>query len=143
MKLLNVDAPRACVEAAIPHLTSSAGSVVNIADIAGWRPFAKHTAYSKTKAALIDLTRKKAVTLAPAGVRINAVCPGTILPPEDYSAAKTARLVNRIPLGRLGRPQELADAVLFLIRATYCTGQILGIDGGQQAADALLKRQSK
>ncbi len=143
MKLLNVDAPKACLKAAIPHLKHHSGCVVNIADVAGLAPFSRHKAYSRTKAALLELTREKAIELAPDTIRVNAICPGTILPPTSYTPEMTQHLVKQIPLGRLGREEELADAVLFLVRASYITGQTLCVDGGRWAADLTLKRPPK
>jgi NAD(P)-dependent dehydrogenase (short-subunit alcohol dehydrogenase family) len=130
MKLLNVDAPRACIRSASPHLERVEGSVVNIADVAGLAPFSKHKAYSRTKAALIELTKKKATDLAPKGVRVNAICPGTVLPHAAYTPKQIERLVEQILMGRLGNAQDVADAVSFFSRAQYVTGQILAIDGG-------------
>ncbi len=130
MKLLNVDAPAACIKAAMPYLERSSGSVVNIADTAGITPFEQHKAYSRTQAALIELTEKNALESAQSGVRVNAVCPGTVLPPSDYGPDRVARLAAAIPMGSIGRPEDVADAVLYLACARFVTGQILLVDGG-------------
>lgn len=130
MKTLNIDAIRRCIEAASDLLQESAGSIVNIADVAGITPFPRHRAYSSTQSALIDLTRKTALELAPHNVRVNAICPGTVLPPAHYSKEAVAKLVSQIPLGRIGTPEDVAEAALYLANAAYVTGQILAVDGG-------------
>jgi pteridine reductase len=96
-----------------------------------------HAVYAMGKAALLHMTRALALELAPE-VRVNAVSPGAILWPEhaDKSVGKDAdaqaALLARTPLGRTGTPQEIAEAVLWLLRdARYCTGQTLHVDGGR------------
>ncbi|MCP4674950.1 MAG: SDR family oxidoreductase [Deltaproteobacteria bacterium] len=131
MKLLNVDAPSACLAAAVPYLQSCAGCVVNIADTAGLAPFVQYKAYSRTQSALISMTESKALELAASGVRVNAICPGTVLPHEDYGPSRVARIVRDIPMGRIGRPEDVADAVVYLVGARFVTGQILCVDGGR------------
>ena len=106
------------------------GSIVNIVDVAGIAPFPKHRAYSSTQAALIELTRKTALELAPYEINVNGICPGTVLPPDHYSAETVARLAAKVPLGRIGRPEDVAQAALYLAQAAYVTGQILAVDGG-------------
>lgn len=134
MKLLNVDAPRKCTVAAVPHLAESSGAVVHIADVAGIQPFEKHKAYSRTKLALIEEAREEALRLAPRGIRVNAVCPGTVLVPKSWGSARAGRLVKSIPLGRIGRPEDVAGAVVFLATADFVTGQIIAVDGGRTLA---------
>ncbi len=130
MKLLNVDAPAACLEAAAPHLERCSGSAINISDTAGIEPYKLHQAYSRTQSALLGMTARKALDLAPAGVRVNAICPATVLPPASYTDEMVDRLAKAIPLGRIGRPEDIADAVVYLALAPFVTGQILCVDGG-------------
>jgi len=92
--------------------------------------YKKHRAYSRTQSALIDLTRKKALEFAPFQVTVNAICPGTVLPPPHYSEETIAGLIRRIPMGRIGSPADVANAALYLAHAPYVTGQILAVDGG-------------
>ncbi|MDX1604664.1 MAG: pteridine reductase [Candidatus Competibacterales bacterium] len=128
----NLKAPFFLVQAAAPWLRAMRGSVVNIADIHAERPRAGHPVYSAAKAGLVALTRSLAWELRPA-VRVNAVAPGAILWAEqdDDPAARQA-ILERIPLDRLGTPDDIARAVLFLARDTdYVTGQVLAIDGGR------------
>lgn len=128
----NFKAPLFLSQAAIPALTESQGSIVNIVDIHAQRPLRNHTVYSPAKAALAMLTRSLAKDLAP-GVRVNGVAPGAILWPEDdMSDATKASILEQVPLERPGNPSDIADCVLYLVRdANYVTGQIIAVDGGR------------
>lgn len=128
----NVRAPYFLAQAAAPHLRASRGAIVNLADIYAERPLREHAVYGMSKAALVHMTRALALELAP-DVRVNAVAPGAILWPEDGKdeAAKAAMLA-RTPLGRIGTPEEIAEAVRWLLRdARYTTGQVIRVDGGR------------
>jgi NAD(P)-dependent dehydrogenase (short-subunit alcohol dehydrogenase family) len=126
----NLRAPFFCAQAAAPHLTKSGhGVIVNFADIGGllgWQEFLPH---SLSKAGIILMTRILAKELAPA-VRVNAIAPGTITMPGDPPEWQ-ADFIRRSPLRRTGRPDEIADAVLYLITAEFLTGQTLILDGGR------------
>ncbi|MGH8214947.1 MAG: pteridine reductase [Rhodanobacteraceae bacterium] len=127
----NARAPLLLAQAAAPHLKHSRGSIVNITDIYAEHPLPQHAAYSMSKAALRMATLALARELAPA-VRVNAVAPGAILWPEGEAGADRAQVLAHIPLARIGTPEEIAGAVLWLIRdATYVTGQTLRVDGGR------------
>jgi len=128
---LNARAPLLLTRALLPLLRRSRGVVVNVADVGGGLvPWAGHAAYCASKAALVRLTEVLALELAPA-VRVNAVAPGTVLWPEHYPAARRRELARRIPLGRAGEPQDVADAVRYLADAPFVTGALLPIDGGR------------
>ena len=105
------------------------GCVVNLLDsrIGGY--MRKHVSYALSKRMLFDLTRMLALELAPR-VRVNAVAPGMILPPEGESGEELERLAARAPLARWGEPEDVAGAVIFLLRNTYLTGQVIYVDGG-------------
>jgi pteridine reductase len=126
----NLRAPFFCAQAAAPHLAKSGhGAIVNFADIGGilgWQEFLPH---SLSKAGIILMTRILAKELAPA-VRVNAIAPGTITMPGDPPEWQ-ADFIRRAPLRRTGRPDEIADAVLYLITAEFLTGQTLVLDGGR------------
>ncbi|MHC9084142.1 pteridine reductase [Luteimonas sp. RIT-PG2_3] len=135
----NAHAPFFLSQAAAPHLKASRGSIVNLVDIHGERPLKDHAVYSMAKAALIMATRALALELAP-DVRVNAVAPGAILWPESVATevpsaeqvAHQQQLIARTPLARTGSPDDIADAVLWLLRsARYSTGQVLRVDGGR------------
>jgi pteridine reductase len=106
------------------------GSVVNLADLAGLQPWAAYAAHSISKAGLVHLTRVAARSLAPE-VRVNAIAPGTVLPPEEMSDEEVQRLAGRVPLGHIGAPDDVVGAVLYLLRAPFVTGEVLVLDGGR------------
>lgn len=131
----NARAPFFLAQAAAPHLAAKHGAIVNLADIYGERPLREHTVYCMAKAALLMLTKSLALELG-AAVRVNAVSPGAILWPEDGGDAhKQQAMLARTPLARTGTPEEVAEAVRWLLQdAHYCTGQVLHLDGGRLLA---------
>jgi pteridine reductase len=128
----NARAPFFLSQAAAPALRSAGGAIVNIADIYAERPLPAHTLYCMSKAALVMLTRSLAVELGPE-IRVNAIAPGNILWSTNPVKAETPAIVTqRTTLARQGSPQEIADAVLYLLRdARYCSGVVLPVDGGR------------
>jgi pteridine reductase len=127
---LNVRAPHLVVRAAAPLLRESRGSVVNVIDLSAFQPWTAYPAHAVSKAALAHLTRVQARALAPE-VRVNAVAPGAVLPPEGESPEQLEKLRSMTPLGHLGDPEDVVRAVLYLADADYVTGQILAVDGGR------------
>ena len=129
---INARAPFFLAQAAAPHLANANGAIVNIADIYAERPLRGHAVYAMGKAALLHMTHALALELAPK-VRVNAVSPGAILWPEGGKDPDAqASMLARTPLGRTGTPEEIAEAVLWLLQdARYCTGQALRVDGGR------------
>lgn len=129
--------------AATAMIRSGGGVVVNVSSEAGLVGIKGQVAYNTAKAGVIGLTRSCAVDLADKGIRANAVCPGTTYTPlvEDAlsrsSDPKKARreLESSRPVGRLGKPEEIAEAILFLAspEVGYATGTILSVDGGYTA----------
>ncbi len=128
----NLRAPFFLSQAAAPHLRKAHGTIVNIGDIHAERMLKDYPVYSVAKAALHALTRSLAKELAP-DVRVNGVAPGAILWPETAMDEDAQRIVlERIPLGRIGQPEDIARAVMYLIEeGPYVTGQILSVDGGR------------
>jgi len=128
----NLRAPLFISQEAAPHLTEGRGAIVNIADIHAERPLKGYPVYSVAKAGIAALTRSLALELAPQ-VRVNAVAPGAIAWPEDgqLEAEERSRILKTTPLGRIGSPEDIAQAVHFLACAPYITGQILAVDGGR------------
>lgn len=133
-----------CTHYAVPLMEQNdGGAIVNVSSEAGLVGIENQVAYNVSKGGMIALTRSCAVDLAPRGIRVNCVCPGTTDTPlvreavnraDDPEAAR--RELERIrPLDRLGTPQEIAAAILFLAsdEAGYATGSILSIDGGYTA----------
>ncbi len=120
--------------------TSGRGSLINVASIMAHRGLRQLTAYSATKGAVTALTRGLAVEYAPFGIRVNALCPGFVHTALTARALKNPAiekaLVESTALRRLGRPEEIARAALFLAsdEASYVTGAELAVDGGMSAA---------
>lgn len=131
----NARAPLFLAQSAAPHLRQAHGAIVNMTDVYGERPLRAHTVYCMAKAALLMATRSLALELGPE-VRVNAVSPGAILWPQDEAPTPAQEaMLARTPLGRTGTPEEVAEAVRWLLRdATYSTGQILHLDGGRLLA---------
>lgn len=129
---VNARAPLLLARAAAPHLAAVHGSIVNITDIYAERPLHGHLVYGISKAALRMATLGLAQALGPA-VRVNAVAPGNVLTSENPVKAETLQaVIDETALHRQGAPQDIAGAVLWLVRdATYVTGQTLRVDGGR------------
>ena len=108
------------------------GSIINITDIHGERPLAGYSVYSMSKAGLITMTLSLAKELAPE-IRVNGVSPGAILWPEadEGDDEKQLKVLAKIPLNRMGEPNNIAQTVLFLLTNDYITGQIISVDGGR------------
>jgi pteridine reductase len=128
----NLKAPLFLAQAALPHLKTARGVIINIADIHAMRPLRDHSMYGAAKAGLAFLTRALARDLAP-DVRVNGVAPGAILWPEGgVSDQMRDTVLQQIPMKRLGDPTDIATCVLYLVRdAHYVTGQIIAVDGGR------------
>jgi NAD(P)-dependent dehydrogenase (short-subunit alcohol dehydrogenase family) len=130
-----------CLQAAGRRMAARGdGAIVNVTSIQAFRPAPALAHYSAAKAGLEMLTRSAALELGPSGVRVNAVAPGLIWREGIESAWPdgVARFVARAPLGRLGQPEDVADACLFLASpaARFITGTTLVVDGGVLAAPA-------
>ncbi len=125
----NLKAQFFCAQAAAPLLKESRGAIINFASVGGLLPWTNYVPYSVSKAGVIMLTRCLARSLAPE-VRVNAVAPGTISMPGDPPEWE-ADFIRRVPLARTGTPEEIVRAVLFLLRSTFITGQVLVLDGGR------------
>lgn len=123
-----------CAHAAAPHLAAHGdGAIVNIIDLSAFVPFPNYMAHSAGKAALLNLTYSLALELAPA-VRVNAVAPGPVLPPPNYSEKQIAAAARRTLLGRWGSAEDVAEAVCYLAQAGYVTGAVIHVDGGEHLA---------
>jgi len=134
----NLDGVFLCTQQFMPLLIKNQGAVVNIASISGFRASTLRVAYGTSKAAVIQLTKQQAVELGKYGIRVNCIAPGpvhtklamAVHTPEIISAYHDA-----LPLNRYGNEIEIADAIAYLCsdKASYITGQVLGVDGGFEA----------
>ena len=124
----NMTGPFLTTKHTLPHLLKTKGSIINIASQLGLVPDANFPIYCASKAAVVMFTKAMAVRYAADGIRINCVCPG----PIDTSFLKKNFLVSKLPMGRLGTPDEVANVVLFLAsdKCSYVNGAAYTVDGG-------------
>jgi pteridine reductase len=128
---LNLRSVFFCTQGAAPALRAAQGKVVNLADLAGLEAWPGFAAHSISKAGVVMLTKVLARSLAPE-VTVNAIAPGAVLVPEDYSPEERDRLARSTPLGRLGSPSDVISALLYLLEGgDFVTGEILVVDGGR------------
>jgi NAD(P)-dependent dehydrogenase (short-subunit alcohol dehydrogenase family) len=129
---VNLRGPAFCAQAAARLMTPGGGGhIVNIADVIGLRPWPRYPHHSVAKAGLIMLTQVLAMALAPA-VQVNAVAPGPVLKPPGMSEMRWEAIGAASLLGRPGRTDDVADAVVFLVTSAYITGEVLTVDGGSR-----------
>ncbi|MBE0537640.1 MAG: SDR family oxidoreductase [Phycisphaerae bacterium] len=107
-----------------------AGKIINLVDVGGIRPWAGYTVYCASKAGLVSVTKSLAKELLPA-ITVNAVAPGLVSWPKHFSDDEKARQLKQVPMKRMAEPAEITEAVIFLLKNDYVTGQILSIDGGR------------
>jgi len=130
----NIKAPLFLSQACYPALKQSNGVIINMVDIHARSPLKDYTTYSCAKAAKAMLTRSLALEMGPE-VRVNGVAPGAILWPEDENnmdIESQQNILDKIPLKRVGHPENIANAILFLVTDDYINGQIIAVDGGRQ-----------
>lgn len=127
---LNLRAPFFLAQAAAK--TMRAGCIVNIADLAAFETWSNYIPHSISKAGVVQMTRGLARVLAPS-IRVNAIAPGAVLLPEDTSPEFAEHLRETTPLKTLGSPRSVTDALLFLLRSDYITGETVIVDGGRHA----------
>jgi pteridine reductase len=130
MFALNLRAPYFLSQRAAPALRAARGSIINIADLAAFETWPAYVPHGITKSAVVQMTRALARVLAPE-VRVNAIAPGVVLLPEGWSDEDAERLRATTPLGRLGSPEDVAGAMLYLLDAGYVTGEVITVDGGR------------
>ena len=130
MFALNLRAPFFLAQAARSWLSAANGCIVNLADLAAFETWPDYVPHGISKAAVVQMTRALARAFAPS-VRVNAIAPGAVLLPENWDDASRAHLVATTPLHRIGSPADVVEAVLYLLRAEYVTGDTLIVDGGR------------
>lgn len=111
-------------------IARGSGLIVNILDQSAFKPSAAYFAHTVGKTGLLGMTRALAADLAPA-VRVNAIVPGPVLPPPDFTPEQEDRVAATTLLSRWGTPEDVARALRYLIKADYVTGEVLFVDGGE------------
>ncbi len=142
LQQVNVDAVFRMMQLALPDLQKTRGNIVNVSSVAGLRAFANILAYAVSKAAVDQLTRCAALELAPSGIRVNAVNPGVVVTDLHRRGGMEEKAYLHFlehsksthPLGRVGQPVDVAEAIVFLAsdQADWITGVTLSVDGGRQ-----------
>ncbi len=130
MFALNLRAPFFLSQSAARAMKDRGGVIINIADLAAFESWRNYVPHSITKAGVVQMTRGLAHALAPK-IRVNAIAPGAVLLPEGYTTEQRDKLVSTTPLGRIGSPEDVAQAVIYLITADYVTGETIIVDGGR------------
>jgi pteridine reductase len=130
MMALNLRAPFLLAQAAAPHLVRARGAIVNIADLAAFETWPAYIPHGISKAGIVYMTRALARTLAP-NVRVNGIAPGAVLLPDGWTEDDAKKLRESTPLARLGSPDDVVGAMLYLLHADYVTGETLIVDGGR------------
>jgi pteridine reductase len=126
---LNLRSSFFCSQAAARHM-SGGGAIVNIADLAALETWPEYIPHGISKAGVMQMTRALARKLAPA-IRVNAVVPGAVLLPEHWTKEDADKLIRTTPLRRLGAPEDVAGAVIYLLESDYVTGDAVIVDGGR------------
>jgi pteridine reductase len=130
MFALNLRAPFFLSQSAARVMKDRGGVIINIADLAAFESWRNYVPHAITKAGIVQMTRGLAHALAPK-IRVNAIAPGAVLLPEGYGPGERDKLVSTTPLGRIGSPDDVAQAVIYLITADFVTGETIIVDGGR------------
>lgn len=127
---LNLRAPFMIAQDAAPILKKEGGAIVNIADLAAFESWPQYVPHSISKAAVVKMTSALARVLAPE-IRVNAIAPGAVLLPEGWEQESADKLISTTPLQQLGSPDDVVDAMLYLLRSDFITGETIIVDGGR------------
>jgi len=127
---LNLRAPFFMSQAAHPWLRKVNGCIVNLSDLAAFETWPEYIPHGISKAGIVQMTRGMARVFAPE-VRVNAIAPGAVLLPDDWSDETRAHFAKTTPLQRIGSPHDVVGAMLYLLQSDYVTGDTLLVDGGR------------
>jgi pteridine reductase len=128
---VNLKAPFFLSQAFARALGDRRGHIINIADWRATRPGVGYMAYTFAKAGLVAMTQSLALAMAP-NIQVNAIAPGAVLPPPGKGEEYLEALAARVPLKRHGSPEDVAEAMLYLLRSDFTTGELVYVTGGQQ-----------
>lgn len=128
---VNLKGPFLLVKGLATLLREASGCVLNIVDLSAFEPWTDYPHHSVSKAGLLHLTRVMARALRP-HVRVNAIAPGTVLPPENYSDTTRQAEIADTLVGHLGSPDDVLKALLFLVRSPFVNGEVVVVDGGMR-----------
>jgi pteridine reductase len=127
----NLRGPYFMAQRAAQWMSATGGGViVNIADLSALHPWPSYLTHTISKSGLVAMTQGLALALAPS-IRVNAVAPGMILKPDEWSDERWAKMIAALPLQRGGTPEDVAEAVLYCVRSDFMTGQTIVLDGGR------------
>ncbi|HEY7898367.1 MAG TPA: SDR family oxidoreductase [Gemmatimonadaceae bacterium] len=127
---LNLRAPFFMSQAAHPWLRKANGNIVNLADLAAFETWPDYIPHGISKAAVVQMTRAMARVYAPE-VRVNAIAPGAVLLPDAWDESARAHFAQTTPLHRIGSPDDVVGAMMYLLQSDYVTGDTLLVDGGR------------
>lgn len=128
---VNLKGPFFVSQAATPLLRASgAGNIINMADLSAFQAWPSYSHHAVSKAGLVHLTKVMARVLAPE-IRVNAIAPGTVLPPEDYEGTAGEGSSDRRLIARKGTPDDVVRALFYLLSSNFVTGQVVLVDGGR------------
>jgi pteridine reductase len=130
MFALNLRAPFFLAQAARPWLRAAGGAIVNLSDLAAFETWPEYIPHGISKAGIVQMTRALARVFAPE-IRVNAIAPGAVLLPDNWTDAARTHFESTTPLRRLGSPADVVEAMMYLLRADYVTGDTLLVDGGR------------
>ncbi len=128
---VDLRAPFFLAQAFAQALDGNRGHIINIADWRAARPGVGHLAYTYAKAGLVAMTRSLAQALAP-NIQVNAIAPGAVLPPPGAPEGYLDTIAQQVPLKRHGAPEDVAEAMLYLLRSDFVSGELLYVTGGQE-----------
>jgi len=111
-------------------LTTGGGVIVNIADLSALHPWPSYLTHTISKSGVVAMTQTLALALAPS-IRVNAIAPGAVLKPDEWSDERWVKMIAALPLRREGTSEDVAEAVLYCVRSDFMTGQTIVIDGGR------------
>jgi NAD(P)-dependent dehydrogenase (short-subunit alcohol dehydrogenase family) len=133
---VNLGGPFLCTQAAATLMidAGSGGAIVNISDNSGLNPWSSRPAHSVSKAGVIMLTQVSALALAEHNIRVNCVVPGPVLQPAGKPDKDLDALARELPLGRIGTPEDIGRACVFLATNDFVTGTVMRVDGGEGLA---------